>query len=1301
MAMVISLESGTVDSATIPAGSMSTTYVVKTDDDEVGEADGKITVSLRDDIVIPVNYTISPSELSAEVAVTDNDGGLTVSVSTRVAAIDGRNTAEISAIVEGDSAKFYIESSAVLKTSLDIDISVTGGSNFLVGTAPSEVTIPAGENEVILELATDDDSQVESSETITVTVQDSTGYNVATGGGAFTSITVVDNDGTNVLPVIRVEADSVDAITEGAMANFTIRSDRAIDDTNGLEVRLLVSDGEGDFINGAPATSATILATQNSIPLQVPTVQDTNEEADGRIVVTVLNDDTAGGIDYVINPDQNNAAVTVWNDDFAEGQTAPVQVGVSKAINVNNTEGDAIGFVVQTADLAIATATIGVNVQITQEGDFIEGRYGTSVVEIPAGSRSGTFSVKTHNDILDEDDGAIIVTVLFGEGYRIDSANRSIRAVVQDDSDTATGLPILSVDAVARVISEADKADFVISASSAPTNKLTVGINMDDGNGDFLEANQESTFEFPDGETTYTHTVFLDDDDQYEAAGTVTLTLLADTGGAPTYAIAGSPFHFASVTINDNDPQPVISIEAVNPIVPEHQALEFLFRATSAISNNVERVRLSLGGALNEFVDGDALFNQFKTLYINDVLGGNASSYVESTHDPLVLANGLYVDFAANATTARLTIPLNDDNMVEPDGNVSLTILSGDNYATETETNSASILVRDDDVPTVTIAAGSSITEGGMARFDVTMTPPPAAPIVVAIVLSQTGGEFFDIPARLQRYGIQVAVDGTGSREFETIDDNQDEHNGQLIATLYRDTRTPPRYQLGTPVSAGVDVSDNDPDLPRVSVALKSGQASTITEGGSFVVELTANPAPQSGSPLTINLDVQDTGLGTGYFDSFTPNPIMITDGTPVEVTISTHGDDIDEDDGEITVSIASDDDNDDSTPITYLPALAPNNAVSVAVNDDEADISTLVSIETINAKVIEGQPIPFTVTMTPAPATGTTQTVTLENTPSSPYFNSFVPNPVIINESGVVRGIILTNDNEEYEIDPDFVTLAVKGVAGQYRAASVPNNAITVEMVNDDLPTISVADFTVLEPTSADSTHNLALSVSPTPLNDVIITYSVGSRSSATEGTDFELVGSEPYSITLTPTQLTGQIPISIKSDADDERLETIELNLSATNALFENGLSTTNVVGTIAEKPVVSISSRLNRVADSDYFEYTVTAEPSLSSNLTAQLSVLDAREDLVDLANESPTAILTPTNLSVDNRLTFNDNSANNSFITVSIDPDSDYIVHPVRNRVFVQVESAEFLPTVSIASQGDVNEGGVALYTIYGS
>ena len=115
---------------------------------------------------------------------------------------------------------------------------------------------------------------------------------------------------------------------------------------------------------------------------------------------------------------------------------------------------------------------------------------------------------------------------------------------------------------------------------------------------------------------------------------------------------------------------------------------------------------------------------------------------------------------------------------------------------------------------------------------------------------------------------------------------------------------TPPRFRLSNPFTASVTVNDNDPDLPRVAIALKSGQTTPITEGGNFVVELTADPAPQADSPLTITLDIEEIGLGTGYYNSFSPDPIEITDGNPVEVTITTHSDDVDEDHGEIRIAV-------------------------------------------------------------------------------------------------------------------------------------------------------------------------------------------------------------------------------------------------------------------------------------------------------------------------------------------------------------------------------------------------------------
>ena len=122
----------------------------------------------------------------------------------------------------------------------------------------------------------------------------------------------------------------------------------------------------------------------------------------------------------------------------------------------------------------------------------------------------------------------ITTTVLFGEGYRINSSHRA-KTVSVTDTDTITGIPVLSVVSGSRLpISEADKAEFMISASSAPTNKLTVGISTSDGTGDFLDPKQDSTIEFPDGETTYTYVVALNDDNQFEVRWSSNL----DTNGS-------------------------------------------------------------------------------------------------------------------------------------------------------------------------------------------------------------------------------------------------------------------------------------------------------------------------------------------------------------------------------------------------------------------------------------------------------------------------------------------------------------------------------------------------------------------------------------------------------------------------------------------------------------------------------------------------------------------------------------------------------------------------------------------------
>ena len=1277
------IDSDTLSEVTIPAGSESATYIVKTDDDEVGEDNGEISVTLVSEIEFPVNYTVSPTTYSTQVSITDNDGGVVIPTP------DISISADVTAIVEGDSAKFYLTATVeedekeFYKTApegllipYDVIISSTGGTNFISGSIPTKIKIQAGENETNFEIATEDDAQTESNGTITVTVQDGSEYNVNSNNSS-ASVAILDNDGTTMLPKISIVADSIESITEGAMANFTIRSDSTITATAGLEVRVAIGEYnasyieeeservESDFISDTQVSSVTIPMGQSSVPIQIQTLTDEVEELDGRVFVRVLSDNTPNDINYLVDPDQNNAEVTVWDDDDnsdnSDDVVTPVDIGISLVTNATINEGENIRFLVQTKDAVTVPANeiLQVNVQVSQVGDFVTSPLGNRVVEI---ANYSYIEIATHDDILDESDGSVTATLQFGKGYRIISAQRSATATIQDDSDTVSGVPVLSIKPAASsrtTITEADKAEFVISATSAPTNKLSVRIEIDEGTTDFLDTNQEEPIEFPDGVTSYTHAVSLNDDNLYETDGMITLRLLDDNAVSTTYAVATPPNHEASVSINDNDELPEISIAPVYPIVAEAQAAVFTFTATSVIATEKTRVNLSLGGSLNEFVDGDALFNQFKSIYINDVYSGDTTQYNTSTDDAMVLANGLFVEFDANATTATLTIPINDDTMVELDGSISVTILSGDNYEVDSDAKSASILIRDNDIPTLTIVGGNAITEGETATFTLTMTPPPLAPVSVDVLLAQT--EYFitvdaddDNP-----YAKEVDIDtstGMGTLEVATNDDTQDEHNGFILASLHEDSNTPPRFKLSSPFSASVTVNDNDPDLPRVSIALKSGQTTPITEGRSFVVELTADPAPQADSPLTITLDIEETGLGTGYYNSFSPDPIEITDGNPVEVTISTHGDDVDEDHGEIRIAV------EDTS--AYIAAVYPNNSVSVTVNDNETDLP-IVSITSNDLSIVEGGVVRFMVSMTPPPAQGTTQTVTLENTPSSSFFNQFIPNPLVIPDSGTVQGFILTNNNDTYEGNSEMV-LAVNGVANQYRPASAPNNALTVEIRDDDLPVIAISDFVVLEGTT-DSTFNIPVSISPAPVEAITISYSAGLTSEATIGNDFDLVGSSPYSIELTSTQLTGQIPITINSDSIDERPETFVLVLTTTNAVFENDFTNTIITGKITEKPIVSISSQYDRVSNSDYFAYTVAVEPSLSSDLTVELEVTDAAEDIVVDTDESPTAELTSTNQSVNKQLTFNSNPANNSPVSITISENPNYIIDEAKGSV----------------------------------
>ena len=318
------------------------------------------------------------------------------------------------------------------------------------------------------------------------------------------------------------------------------------------------------------------------------------------------------------------------------------------------------------------------------------------------------------------------------------------------------------------------------------------------------------------------------------------------------------------------------------------------------------------------------------------------------------------VKIAGGDSAATLTVTTTGGEAGSDGCTVTATIAPGAGYAvseteasaTATRTGAVDADPVPGDQPMVTIAAaGGSVTEGSPVRFTVTATPAPAAPLQVSLMWAQVGTVLDGTPPAT----VTISAGGTAAVEAATDDDEVDEPNGAVIATV----TSGPGYTVGEPRTARVAVIDNDGDVdpapgpgsgvqPVVTIAAAGG---SVTEGSPVRFTLTATPAPAS--PLQVALSWAET--------------VPMLDGTPpATVTIPVAG--------TASVEAATDDDEVDDLNGTVIATVTsgPGYAVgepriaTVAVIDNDVPVITIAADpDWAN----EGSPVRFTLTATPAPA--------------------------------------------------------------------------------------------------------------------------------------------------------------------------------------------------------------------------------------------------------------------------------------------------------------------------------------------
>ena len=554
-------------------------------------------------------------------------------------------------------------------------------------------------------------------------------------------------------PTPEVNITSAAGGSEGSSVTFTVSANPA--PTADLAVSVTVAT-TGDYGVTAGSRTVTIAGGATSATLTLPTADDSTDEADGSVTLT-LN----GGSGYTVG--QLSSETAQVQDDDDPQQQQPEQPVVIPVVSVTAgsgvIEGGNASFTI-TANPA-PTSALSVSVTVSASGDY-GATTGSRTVTIPTGG-SATFTVATTDDSADEADGSVTATVNAGNGYTVSSSQGAATGSVADDD-----VPVVSITAGSGV-TEGGDASFTITASPVPAADLTVNVTVT-ASGDYGATTGQRTVTVPTTGSA-TLTVGTTDDSADEADGSVTATLVdgADYDLGTNQA--------ATVSVADDDAPPVVT-----PVV-------------------------SISGGNGVTEGGNASF----TITASPVPAADLSVSVTVT------ASGDYGATTGQRTvtvpttgSATFTVATTNDGNDEADGSVTATLVDGADYDLGTN-RAATVSVADDDVPVVSITAGSGVTEGGNASFTIIASPVPAADLSVSVTVSASG----DYGATTGSRTVTIPTAGSATFTVGTTDDGNDEADGSVTATLVDGAD----YDLGTNQAATVSVSDND-DAPPVETAV-------------------------------------------------------------------------------------------------------------------------------------------------------------------------------------------------------------------------------------------------------------------------------------------------------------------------------------------------------------------------------------------------------------------------------------------------------------------------------------------------
>ena len=297
---------GKVQSVTFAAGNARATWEHATVDNDADEPDRDVIAALTPPSSTGLPETYHVNKATATVTVKDNDLPLVT-----IAAVGSDQT-------EGEDVEFTLTRQGVLSDPLTVNVSVTGGDDFITVTRPTTATFATGAATHTLTLTTEDDAPVDDDGEVTVEITAASGYRAGDPGSAAVALF----DSTRSYPVVSISADE-GVVDEGDDVVFTLsRSAYGLDESLTVRVKVSVTTHQDGTLSGkvdVAVSNEEVVFDAGSLTASL--VRATVDE--------MLNDGNSAVLavirlgQYSIRPYPGEAVVWVRDDDIPTVTATP------------------------------------------------------------------------------------------------------------------------------------------------------------------------------------------------------------------------------------------------------------------------------------------------------------------------------------------------------------------------------------------------------------------------------------------------------------------------------------------------------------------------------------------------------------------------------------------------------------------------------------------------------------------------------------------------------------------------------------------------------------------------------------------------------------------------------------------------------------------------------------------------------------------------------------------------------------------------------------------------------------------